>query len=41
MKDFNFSAENPNSNPDMECVVESVVSTLPQTLGMGGISGPL
>jgi hypothetical protein len=34
MKGLNFSVMNPHSNLDMACVVESVVSKLPQTLGM-------
>jgi hypothetical protein len=34
MKSLNFSATNPRSNLDMVCAVESVVSKLPQTLGM-------
>jgi hypothetical protein len=31
--DLNFSFENPDSNLDMACVVEFIVSKLPQTLG--------
>jgi hypothetical protein len=34
MKGLNFSFMNPHSNLDMICAVESVVSKLPQTLGM-------
>jgi hypothetical protein len=34
MKGLNFSVENLYSNLDMACVVESVVSEIPQTLGM-------
>jgi hypothetical protein len=34
MKGMTFSVANPHSNLDMACAVESVVSKLPQTLGM-------
>jgi hypothetical protein len=34
MKGFNFSVSYPHSNLDMACAVESIVSKLPQTLGM-------
>jgi hypothetical protein len=34
MKVLNFSVTSPHSNLDMACAVESVVSKLPQTLGM-------
>jgi hypothetical protein len=34
LKGLNFALANPHSNLDMACAVESVVSKLPQTLGM-------
>jgi hypothetical protein len=34
MKVLSFSVMNPRSNLDMACAVESVVSKLPQILGM-------
>jgi hypothetical protein len=34
MKGLNFSVTYPYSNMDMACAVESIVSKLPQTLGM-------
>jgi hypothetical protein len=34
MKGLNFSVTYPHSNLDMACAVESVVSKIPQTLGM-------
>jgi hypothetical protein len=38
MKGLNFSVSRPHSNLDMACSVESVVSKLPQTKGMGVFS---
>jgi hypothetical protein len=34
MKDFKFSLQNPNSNVDMACALETIVSKFPQTLSM-------